>query len=135
MLLKRLAIVVCFIAASLITAASQSQTPIAIGQQECIARILNDAGIQSANTTRNFLVTMKRGRRRSFEQRHRNVGTPVAQTGESGRVLPFILVNDIQTATMVRNGTCGSLVFGECNKTNVFYPSAWGVQRGPLGIV
>ena len=109
MWMKYLAITVCVAAFTtlLITAAtetppSRSRTPSAIRQQECIARILNDAGIQSANITRSYLVTMKRGRRRSFEQRHPNVGTPVAQAGESGRTLPVIVVDDIQTATMVR---------------------------------
>ena len=113
MWMKHLAIAVCFIAAfatSLITSAtetppSQTRTPNAIGQQECIARILNDAGSQSSNVTRSYLVTMKRGRRRSFQERHPDVGTPVIQAGESGRTLPIIVVDDIQTAAMVRRWT------------------------------
>ena len=109
MWMKYLAIAICFIAVSttsLIASATQpslTRSPSAIGQQECIARILNEPSIQSANITRNYLVTIKRGRRRSFEDRYPDVGDPIIQAGESGRTLPIIVVDDITTATMVRN--------------------------------
>ena len=109
MWIKYLAIAICFIAVSttsLIASATQpspTRSPSAIGQQECIARILNEPSIQSANITRNYLVTIKRGRRRSFEDRYPDVGAPIIQAGESGRTLPIIVVDDITTAAMVRN--------------------------------
>ena len=79
-----------------------SPSPDTIGQEGCISRILSGVSIQSANNT-GYLVTMKRGRRRSFEKRYPGVGSPVIQAGESGRTLPVTVVNDAQTAAMVSN--------------------------------
>ena len=121
MWMKHSAIAVCFIAAfatSLITSATEtppsspptSQPTRPPSREECINRILtNGTGSQSPNTTRRgFIITMKRGHTRSFQDRHPDID-PGIQTGESGRALPIIVVDDIQTAAMVRNGTCGSL--------------------------
>ena len=82
---------------------SESPSPSVIGQEGCISRILSGVSIQSSNNT-GYLVTMKRGRRRSFERRHPGVGSPIIQSGESGRTpLPVTVVNDAQTARMVSN--------------------------------
>ena len=82
---------------------SESPSPSVIGQEGCISRILSGVSIQSSNNT-GYLVTMKRGRRRSFERRHPGVGSPIIQSGESGRTpLPVTVVNNAQTARMVSN--------------------------------
>ena len=83
------------------TQAPATQSPVS-GQEGCISRVLSSVAIQSTNTTRNYIVVTKRGRRRSFEKRHPDVGTPIIQSDGRG-ALPVTIVNDLQTAEMVRN--------------------------------
>ena len=121
--MKHLAIVVCFIAGavyalrtpptraptqptSLIsesTPSTPSGDPVT-GQEGCISRILNGVGIQSANVTRNYLVVTKRGRSRSFFNRHPEITSPLIQSDDSGRApLPVTVVDNYRTAETVRN--------------------------------
>ena len=70
-----------------------------IGQEGCLGRLALQ--IQSSNTTRNFLVVLKRGRRRSFESRF--PGVIIQSSDGSGRGVPVTVVNDVKEAEMVRN--------------------------------
>ena len=122
--MKHLTIVVCFIAAgtayaqrtqstraptqptSLISESTPSTTSSdpATGQEGCVSRFLNGVGIQSANVTRNYLVLLKRGRSRSFFNRHPEITSPLIQSDHFGRVLlPVIVVDNYRTAETVRN--------------------------------
>ena len=123
MWMKHLTIVVCLMAgavhaqrtqptrepsqATLISESTPSTTPSGdpvTGQEGCISRILNGVGIQSANVTRNYLVVTKRGRRRSFFNRHPEITSPLIQSDDSGRApLPVTVVDNYRTAEIVRN--------------------------------
>ena len=80
---------------------SESPSPSVIGQEGCISRILSGVSIQSSNNT-GYIVTMKRGRRRSFEKRHPGVGGFIISSDDRPS-LPITVVNDAQTARMVSN--------------------------------
>ena len=115
MWIKHLTIAFCFVVASvyaqrpqptrtpttptsLITAATP---PAVIGQEGCLSTILSRPIVQSANST--FIVVTKRGRGRSFRDRHPDLlsGSTAIQSDGSGRDLPLTVVTQ-QQAEMVR---------------------------------
>lgn len=82
---------------SLITTEDSTSTPAPVsGQGGCLSNLV---GIQSSQ---NYLVVTKRGRRRSFERRHPGVGSTIIQSDGSGRELPVTIVDNSQVANMVR---------------------------------
>ena len=84
---------------SLITPATEE--PAVVGQEGCISTILSQTTIQSSNAT--FIVVAKRGRGRSFRDRHPGLfeGDTIIQSDDSGRHLPITIVNQ-REAEMVR---------------------------------
>ena len=118
MWIKHLTIAFCFVAASvyaqptqptrtattprsLITPVTQAP-PVVVGQEGCISTILSQPTIQSSNAT--FIVVTKRGRGRSFRDRHPELfrtGATRIQSDGSGRDLPITVVNQ-REAEMVR---------------------------------
>ena len=85
---------------SLITPATQAP-PVVVGQEGCISTMLSSPTIQSSNAT--FIVVTKRGRGRSFRDRHPELlqGSTIIQSDDSGRDLPLTVVNQ-QQAEMVK---------------------------------
>ena len=71
-----------------------------VGQEGCISTILSRPIPQSSNDS--FIVVTKRGRGRSFRERHPELFVdPVIQSDNSGRDLPLTVVTRLQ-AEMVR---------------------------------
>ena len=112
MWIKHLTIVFCFVVAASVYADAQPTTattpitpateePSVVGEEGCISTILSQTTIQSSNAT--FIVVTKRGRGRSFRDRHPKLftGPTRIQSDDSGRHLPITLVNQ-QEAEMVR---------------------------------
>ena len=118
MWIKRLTIVVCFVAVTVYAQRTQpnrtpttptsplesaTESPPVIGQEGCLSRILNGVSVQSANNSR-FIVVTKRGRGRSFRRRHPDLlGSTIIQSDGTGRDLPVTVVNSQEQAEMVRN--------------------------------
>ena len=106
MWIKYVTIAFCFVVASVYaqptsTPATPTTPPAVIGQEGCLSTILSQPIIQSLNST--FIVVTKRGRGRSFRDRHPDLFGPgtIIQSDGSGRDLPFTLVTQ-QQAELVR---------------------------------
>ena len=114
MWIKHLTIAFCFVAASVYAAAAQPTTAttpkppitpatqVVVGQEGCISTILSQTtAIQSPNAT--FIVVTKRGRGRSFRDRHPGLfqNNTRIQSDGSGRDLPITIVTQ-REAEMVR---------------------------------
>ena len=75
--------------------------PAVIGQEGCLSTILSQPIIQSPNST--FIVVTKRGRGRSFRDRHPDLlSSTTIQSDGSARDLPLITVVTQQQAELVR---------------------------------
>ena len=93
MWIKHVTIAFCFVAASVYaqptsTPATLTTPPAVIGQEGCLSQPI----IQSPNST--FIVVTKRGRGRSFRDRHPGLfsGSTVIQSDGSGRDLDYHLL-------------------------------------------
>ena len=83
---------------SLITPATQ-EPPVVVGQEGCISTIQSQPIVQSSNDS--FIVVTKRGRGRSFRDRHPELFVdPVIQSDGNGRDLPVAVVSRRQAETV-----------------------------------